>query len=64
MRKGWREGEEWRRGRERASEGWGRREGRRDGEREGGKEDGNPSKPGNQLVYHICIHIGLCLGKL
>ena len=36
--------------RERASEGWGRREGgsegRREGRREGGKEDGNPSEAG------------------
>ena len=51
------EGEEGRRGRERARDG-GRREGgsegRREGRREGGKEDG---KPGNQLVYHICIHL-------
>ena len=44
-----------------ASEGWGGgREGRRDGEREGGKEGrrmGTRAKPGNQLVYHICIHL-------
>ena len=63
------EGEEGRSGRERARDG-GRREGRRDGEREGGKEGrrmGTRAKPGNQLVYHICIHllnIGLCLGML
>ena len=62
MRKGGREG--WRvkkggeRG-ERASEGWGA-EGGRDGEREGGKEGrrmGTRAKPGNQLLYHICIHL-------
>ena len=65
MRKGGMEGEEGRRegGSERARDG-GRRdggsEGRRDGEREGGKEDrrmGTRAKPGNQLVYHICIHL-------
>ena len=61
------DGEEGRRGRERATDG-GRREGRRDGEREGGKEGrreggkegrrmGTRAKPGNQLVYHICIHL-------
>ena len=46
------EGEEGRRGRERARDG-GWREGRRDGEREGGKEGrrmGTRAKPGNQLV--------------
>ena len=55
--------------REGPSEGWGGgREGRRDGEREGGKEGrreggkegrrmGTRAKPGNQLVYHICIHL-------
>ena len=35
-------------------------EGRRDVEREGGKEGrrmGTRAKPGNQLVYHICIHL-------
>ena len=40
--------------------GGGGREGRRDGEREGGKEGrrmGTRAKPGNQLVYHICIHL-------
>ena len=40
--------------------GGGRREGRRDGERERGKEGrrmGTRAKPGNQLVYHICIHL-------
>ena len=45
--------------REGASEGW-RAEGRRDGEREGGKEGrrmGTRAKPGNQLVYRICIHL-------
>ena len=46
----------------------GGREGRRDGEGEGGKEGrreggkegrrmGTRAKPGNQLVYHICIHL-------
>ena len=43
-----------------ASEGWGA-EGRRDGGREGmGKEGsrmGTRVKPGNQLLYHICIHL-------
>ena len=52
--------------REGASEGWGGggreggSEGRRDVEREGGKEGrrmGTRAKPGNQLVYHICIHL-------
>ena len=50
--------------REGASEGRGRREGgsegRREGRREGGKEGrrmGTRVKPGNQLVYHICIHL-------
>ena len=53
--------------REGAIEGWGGgggrvggTEGRRDGEREGGKEGrrmGTRAKPGNQLVYHICIHL-------
>ena len=70
MRKGGREGgrDRWRvkKGGERegASEGWGQREGgsegRREGEREGGKEVrrmGTRAKPGNQLVYHICIHL-------
>ena len=41
--------------------GMGRREGgSEDGEREGGKEGrrmGTRAKPGNQLVYHICIHL-------
>ena len=35
-------------------------EGRREGRREGGKEGrrmGTRAKPGNQLVYHICIHL-------
>ena len=66
MRKGGLEGWMAKKGGERegASEGWGRREGgseeRRDGEREGGKEGrwmGIRAKPGNQLVYHICIHL-------
>ena len=55
------EGEEGRRegGSERGMGGGGR-EGRRDGEREGGKEGrrmGTRAKPGNWLVYHICIHL-------
>ena len=63
MRKGGREGWRVKKGGERegASEGWGGgREGRRDGEREGGKKGrrmGTRAKPGNQLVYHICIHL-------
>ena len=66
MRKGGREGWMVKKGGERegASEGWGRRdggsEGRRDGETGGGKEGrrmGTRAKPGNQLVYHICIHL-------
>ena len=52
MRKGGREGEEWRR--EGGSERWMRAEGGRvggtergkEGRREGGKEDGNPSEAG------------------
>ena len=62
MRKGGREGWMVKKGGERegASEGWGA-EGRRDGGREGmGKEGsrmGTRVKPGNQLVYHICIHL-------
>ena len=39
------EGEEGRRGRERASEGWGAKGGS-EGRREGGKEDGNPGEAG------------------
>ena len=46
------EGEEGRRGRERARDGGGGREGRREGRRMGTR-----AKPGNQLVYHICIHL-------
>ena len=62
MRKGGREGWRVKKGGEGGSErGMGRRrEGRRDGEREGGKEGrrmGTRAKPGNQLVYHICIHL-------
>ena len=57
------EGEEGRRegGSERgvgAEGGWS--EGRKDGEREGGKQGRRmetQAKPGNQLVYHICIHL-------
>ena len=63
MRKGGRGGGRRReeRGRERARDG-GRREGggRRDGGTERGKEGrrmGTRAKPGNQLVYHICIHL-------
>ena len=55
------EGEEGRReGESERGMGGGGREGRRDGEREGGKEGrrmGTRAKPGNQLVYHICIHL-------
>ena len=54
MRKGGREGDE---GSERGMGAEGGREGRRD---EGGKEGrrmGTRAKPGNQLVYHICIHL-------
>ena len=54
MRKGGREGEEGRR--EGASEGWGRREGGSEGRREG-RRMGTRAKPGNQLLYHICIHL-------
>ena len=71
MRKGGREGWRVKKGGEGGSErgmGGGGREGRRDGEREGGKEGrreggkegrrmGTRAKPGNQLVYHICIHL-------
>ena len=35
-------------------------EGRREGRREGGKEgrrEGTRAKPGNQLLYYICIHL-------
>ena len=38
----------------------GRREGGRDGGTKRGKEgrrEGNRTKPGNQLVYYICIHL-------
>ena len=57
MRKGGREGEEGRREKERARDG---AEGGRVGGRERGKEGrrmGTRAKPGNQLVYHICIHL-------
>ena len=63
MRKGGREGWRVKKGGEGGSErgmGGGGREGRRDGYREGGKEGrrmGTRAKPGNQLVYHICIHL-------
>ena len=56
MRKGGREGEEGRRGRERARDG-GRREGRRAERGKEGRRMGTRAKPGNQLVYHICIHL-------
>ena len=54
MRKGGRgmEGEEVRD--ERGSEGW------RDGRTKrgnGGRREGTRAKPGNQLVYYICIHL-------
>ena len=42
--------------REGASEGWGRREGGSEGRREG-RRMGTRAKPGNKLVYHICIHL-------
>ena len=59
MRKGGREGEEGRRegGSERGLRG---AEGGRVGGTERGKEGrrmGTRAKPGNQLVYHICIHL-------
>ena len=66
MRKGGRDGWRVKKGgeRERARGGGGGRvggtEGRREGRREGGKEGrrvGTRAKPGNQLVYHICIHL-------
>ena len=52
MRKGGMEGEEGRRkgGSERGM--GGRREGGKEGRRMGTR-----AKPGNQLVYHICIHL-------
>ena len=47
--------------REGASEGWGWREGGSEGRREGrgkeGRRMGTRAKRGNQLVYHICIHL-------
>ena len=58
--------EEGRRGRERARDGGaeggrvGGTERGKEGRREGGKEGrrmGTRAKPGNQLVYHICIHL-------
>ena len=58
MRKGGMEGEEGRRGRERARDGGA--EGGRVGGTERGEEGrrmGTRAKPGNQLVYHICIHL-------
>ena len=53
------EGEEGRRGREGASEGWGAEGGRVGGTERGkeGRRMGTRAKPGNQLVYHICIHL-------
>ena len=62
MRKGGRE-EGWRvkKGGERegASEGWGAEGGRVGGTERGkeGRRMGTRAKPGNQLVYHICIHL-------
>ena len=56
MRKGGMEGEEGRRGSERGM--GGRREGGTEGRRgKEGKRMGTRAKPGNQLVYHICIHL-------
>ena len=52
-REGGMEGEEGRRGRERGMGG-------AEGGTERGKEErrmGTRAKPGNQLVYHICIHL-------
>ena len=54
--------------REGASEGWGRREGGTERGKEG-RRMGTRAKPGDQLVYHICIHLlnphwTRCLGKL
>ena len=60
MREGGMGGEEGRREGERARDGGAGREGRRDGGTERGKEGrrmGTRAKPGNQLVYHICIHL-------
>ena len=60
MREGGMDGDEGRREGERARDGGGGKEGRRDGQREGGKEGrrmGTRAKPGNQLVYHMCIHL-------
>ena len=42
--------------RERASDGGGGREGHSEGRRER-RRMGTRAKPGNQLVYHICIHL-------
>ena len=55
MRKGGREGWRVKKGGEGGSErgmGGGGREGGKDGRRMGTR-----AKPGNQLVYHICIHL-------
>ena len=45
--------------REGASEGWGAEGGRVGGTERGkeGRRMGTRVKPGNQLVYHICIHL-------
>ena len=60
MRKGGREGEEGRRegGSERGmgAEG-GRVGGTERGKKKEGRRMGTRAKPGNQLVYHICIHL-------
>ena len=50
------EGEEGRRERAGASEGWGRREGGSERGKEG-RRMGTRATPGNQLVYHICIQV-------
>ena len=50
------EGEEGRRGRERARDGSGGRVGGTERGKEG-RRMGTLAKPGNQLVYHICIHL-------
>ena len=59
-RKGGMESEEGRGEREGGSEGWGTEGGRREGGSEGrreGRRMGTRAKPGNQLVYHTCIHL-------
>ena len=50
------EGEEGRRGRERARDGGGGRVGGTERGKEG-RRMGTRAKPGNQLVHNICIHL-------